>query len=76
MMKMITRFIESSKGLIDLGINLEAITALPVMRRLMRMGEEIGEEELDKFDALYSELEVVFDGLRKDAKHEAVSDES
>ena len=76
MMKMITRFIESSKAVIELGVSLETISALPVMRRLMRMGEEIGEGDIEKFEELRNELDAVFSSLRDDANQEAVSDES
>ena len=76
MMKMITRFIETSKTAIDLGVSIETITALPVMRRLMRMGEEIGEDDIEKFDELRAELDSVFSSLRDDAKQEVISDES
>ena len=37
---------------------MDAINTLPVMRRLRRMGEEIGDDELEKFDELRQELEV------------------
>lgn len=76
MMKMITRFIESSKALIEHGVSLETISALPVVRRLMRMGEEIGEDDIEKFDELRAELDSVFSRLRDDTKQEAASDES
>ena len=46
------------------------------MRRLMRMGEEIGEDQIEKFEELRIELDAVFSSLRHEAKQEAVSDES
>lgn len=76
MMKTITRFIESSKTAVDMGIGIESISSLPIMRRLMRMGEEIGEDDLDKFDELRTELDAVFSRLRQEAQPEAVSNES
>jgi V/A-type H+/Na+-transporting ATPase subunit A len=75
-MKTITRFIESSKTAVDMGISIESISSLPIMRRLMRMGEEIGEDDLDKFDDLRTELDAVFSSLRQEAQQEAVSNES
>ncbi len=65
MMQIITRFIKLSENAIELGITLEAISALAVMRRLMRMGEEIGEDDLDKFDQLRAELDHSFTRLTR-----------
>jgi len=75
MMQMISRFIELSQNAIELDISVETITALPIMRRLMRMGEEIGEDELDRFDGLRVELDAVFSGLLHGSRQEAVSHE-
>ena len=63
MMQIITRFIELSKNAIDMNTNIETIGTLPVMRRLMRMGEEISEDELDKFNELRIELDAAFTHL-------------
>ena len=76
MMKTITRFIESSKTAVDAGISTETISNLPIMRRLMRMGEEIGEADLDKFEDLHVELDTAFAMLMQDIDREAVADES
>ena len=67
MMKIITLFIESSKTAIDMGCRIETISSLPVMRRLMRMGEEIGEGNLEKFNDLRTELDTAFTRLRDEA---------
>lgn len=75
MMQMISRFIELSQHAIELDITVETITALPIMRRLMRMGEEIGEDELDRFDGLRVELDSVFSGLLHASRQQAVSHE-
>jgi V/A-type H+-transporting ATPase subunit A len=76
MMQMIGRFIELSENAVELNISIETISALPVMRRLMRMGEEIGENDLDRFDELRVELDGVFSRLMHGSKHEAATDES
>jgi hypothetical protein len=39
------------------------------MRRLMRMGEEIGEDNLEKFDVLRAELETSFSRLIQKNSH-------
>ena len=58
MMKLISQFIQQSEKAVAHNVRVEAINMLPVMRRIRRMGEEIEEDELDKFDALRQELEV------------------
>jgi hypothetical protein len=52
-------------------VSVEEINALPVMRRLRRMGEEIGDDELDKFDELRHELEVECTRLTMQAARDA-----
>jgi V/A-type H+-transporting ATPase subunit A len=76
MMQMISRFIELSNNAIELNISVETIIALPIMRRLMRMGEEIGEDDLDRFDALRVELDGVFSKLTHGSKQESAAHES
>jgi V/A-type H+-transporting ATPase subunit A len=63
MMNLITHFIELTRTAVEMNITTETIIALPVMRRLMRMGEEIGEGNLEKFDALRTELEATLSRL-------------
>jgi V/A-type H+-transporting ATPase subunit A len=76
MMKMITVFIESSKSAIAMGSTIESINNMPVMRRLMRMAEEIAEDNLGKFDTLHSELDSAFAQLRHNLTQETAADES
>ena len=68
MMQMITAFIESSKIAIDMGISLETISALPVMRRLMRMGEEIAEDMKQTRQNVSRILKKVFEQTYKKVK--------
>ena len=75
MMQMINRFIRHSENALELGHSIETISALPVMRKLMRMGEEIAEDDLDRFDELRIELDDAFEKLTRNAKQEAVRDE-
>jgi len=58
MLKLISHFIEQTEKAIALNVSVEDINMLPVMRRLRRMGEEIKDDELDRFEALRQELEV------------------
>jgi V/A-type H+-transporting ATPase subunit A len=67
MMQMITRFIELSAAAVDRHVSVEAISALPVMRRLRRMGEDIDNDHLDRFDALRDDLDSGFARLNREA---------
>jgi V/A-type H+-transporting ATPase subunit A len=71
MMKLITYFIDQSGKAVTTHIRVEDIAALPVMRRLRRMGEEIGENELEKFDALRRELDDECSQLSRGATRNA-----
>jgi V/A-type H+-transporting ATPase subunit A len=75
MMQMINRFIKHSEHAVEMNISVESIAALPVMRKLMRMGEEIGEDDLDKFNGLRIELDDEFAQLRRSSKQEEETDE-
>jgi V/A-type H+-transporting ATPase subunit A len=76
MMKIITVFIESSSNAIATGSSIESISNMPVMRRLMRMAEEIAEDHLEKFDVLHAELDTAFAQLRASVSQETATDES
>jgi hypothetical protein len=55
---------------ITAGVDSEAINGLPVLRQLRRMGEEIGNDALEEFEALGRVLEVAFSVLtERNADH-------
>jgi V/A-type H+-transporting ATPase subunit A len=70
MVRLITRAIELAEQALATGIAPSAVEELPVMRKLKRLGEEIGEGDLDGFDDLEREVETVFSGLMKGSRHE------
>jgi V/A-type H+-transporting ATPase subunit A len=57
MLRLVMRFIALSREALDRGATPEEIAALPVLRRLQRMGEEVGEDALEGFAALWPQLE-------------------
>ena len=67
MARLLARFIERSERALADGSTPEAITAMPLLRRLMRMGEEIDERDAaamrDAFARLEAQLEAAFDAL-------------
>jgi V/A-type H+-transporting ATPase subunit A len=60
MLRLVVRFAELAEQALERGADLERIAALPVLRRLQRMGEEIGEDALERFDLLWSDLDSAY----------------
>jgi len=65
MMQLLTRFIELSAQAIEQKVDFELISTMPILRRLRRMNEDIGEHDLDKFEALRVGMEQAFSALPK-----------
>ena len=67
MLRLLARFIERAERLLAAGGTPEAIAALPLLRRLSRMGEEIDERDAAamrrRFAELEAQLEAAFDAL-------------
>ena len=57
MLRLLMRFIELSRRALHEGATPEQLSALPIMRRLQRMSEDFGEEDIDRLKALGPELE-------------------
>jgi V/A-type H+-transporting ATPase subunit A len=71
MLKLILRFVTLAEAALDDGIPPQRIAELDVLRRLQRMGEEIGERELEKFSDLTESVEAAMAALRKVPSHVA-----
>jgi V/A-type H+/Na+-transporting ATPase subunit A len=71
MLKLVLRFIELAQAALDRGIAPQAIAELEIFRRLQRLGEEVGEHQLDQFPGLQRELENALARLEKAASHAA-----
>lgn len=63
MMRIVGRFIELSTQAVAAGVAPERLTRLACLRPLARMGEEIGDDEVQKFDAVAASLEAEFQAL-------------
>ena len=63
MMQTIIRFLDLAGAAVAQGVSVESMRALPVMRQLQRMGENIGEEQLEEFETLGTDLETAFTEL-------------
>ena len=57
MLRLVMRFVALAREALARGARPEQIVALPVHRRLQRMGEEIGEDALERFADLWPQLE-------------------
>ncbi|MDH3314501.1 MAG: V-type ATP synthase subunit A [Betaproteobacteria bacterium] len=60
MMRLLLRFNDLAEKAVEAGASVEELYALPVVRGLQRMGEEIPEDHLDQFDSLQEQLETDF----------------
>jgi V/A-type H+/Na+-transporting ATPase subunit A len=65
MLRLILRFITLAEAALERGITPQEIGELPVLRRLQRMGEEIGEDQPEKFGALEVSLDAAMAALGK-----------
>ena len=63
MMRLIGHFIEGVEKLSAAGTAPEMIAATPVLRSLMRMGEEIPEGAWEQFSALEREIDATVQAL-------------
>ena len=57
MLRLVMRFIELAEQALKKGVTPADMAALPAVRHLQRMGEEIGEDALDRYGALRNALE-------------------
>jgi len=65
MLRLLAHFIELAQRALEAGVRPEAIFALEVVRPLQRMGEEIGDDALDRFAPLEAAVEAAFGELAR-----------
>jgi V/A-type H+-transporting ATPase subunit A len=58
MLRTLMRFIDRSQAALDAGMGVDEIAALPLLRRLRRMGEEIGNDAVQEFEELQAEIDA------------------
>jgi V/A-type H+-transporting ATPase subunit A len=63
MLRLLARWMDLAEAALAEGAPLAALAALPGLRALARMGEEIGNEELPRFDALRTRIEAEHSAL-------------
>ena len=65
MMRLIGRFIDLAEAAIAAGVHPERIATMACVRRLQRMGDEVRDDELPRFDELGAIVEREFVALRE-----------
>jgi V/A-type H+-transporting ATPase subunit A len=60
MLRLLVHFTELAERAVADGIAPAEIAALPMLRRLQRLGEEVGEDQIKQIDALWDQLETAF----------------
>ncbi|HUT40400.1 MAG TPA: ATPase, partial [Gammaproteobacteria bacterium] len=70
-MQTIIRFIDLAEAAVANQAGIDSIRKLPVMRQLLRMSEDIGEDQLDEYEVLGKHLEAAFAALTGSASPHA-----
>jgi V/A-type H+-transporting ATPase subunit A len=63
MMRLLMHFIDTASGAVERGVSVDDIAALPVLRQLRRLGEEIAEDDLERVKTLRSRIGEAFQEL-------------
>jgi len=63
MLRLLMRFIDLAEEAVARGVSPEAISVMPVLRTLQRLGEEYGEDRIDALSALIKGVEDAFHAL-------------
>jgi len=71
MMRVLARTLDRAEAALAGGVHPERIAALPVVRAVQRMGEEIGNAELERFKALEARVDSEFAALATPAAEAA-----
>ncbi|SCZ50230.1 V-type ATP synthase subunit A [Thiohalomonas denitrificans] len=69
MMRLIDHFITLADNAVERGIDVERIQKMSILRRLRRMGEELGDDQLARYKLLGTRLEAEFAHLVREAGH-------
>jgi V/A-type H+-transporting ATPase subunit A len=71
MLRLLMHFVESAQAAVKKDIAPDAIESLPVVRRLRRLGEEMGEEQTELATELWTAIDDEFQALQGDSKDES-----
>ena len=57
MLRVLMHFVDCAAETLEKGASPEAIAGVPILRRLRRLGEEIGEADIEQFDEVWSGID-------------------
>ena len=63
MLQLMSRFVDAAQRSLAQGVKVPDIASLPILRKLKRLGEDIGDDEIEKFEVLEKELDDAFGQL-------------
>jgi hypothetical protein len=64
-------FIDTASAAVERGVAVDDIAALPVLRQLRRLGEELPEDDLDAAKALRARIGEAFEELKDGGARES-----
>lgn len=64
MLQLMSRFVDAAQRSLAQGTKCADIAAMPILRKLKRLGEDIGDDEIEKFEALKIDLDDAFGQLK------------
>lgn len=73
MMRILGHFIDRVEQALDEGAGIDDIESMPLLRRLRRMAEEIGDDEIERFESLHQEIDRAVAELSSGEPEESLS---
>ncbi|HSH29241.1 MAG TPA: V-type ATP synthase subunit A [Thiohalobacter sp.] len=70
MLGLISRYVDLALQAVERGVSVDTLRGMPVLRKLQRMKEDLGEEALDAYAELEYELDDAFAGLEQETVNE------
>ena len=71
MLRLMMKFIDLAEEAVGRGVRPEAISDMPILRRLQRLGEEYGEDRLDELAGLVKDVDEAFHALEAEETEDA-----
>ena len=71
MLRLLMHFLESAQAAVQRGVAPDDISSLPILRRLRRLGEEMGEEQIATAKEFWKAIDDEFHELQGDASDES-----
>ncbi len=69
MLSVLLHFMDRAEAAVESGIEVSRLATLPIMRKLQRLGEEFGEDDLRRMSRLPSQIDYEFDAVESGKTH-------